>query len=428
MIRQGRENFTVRPLTQSEVLDHCPRVAQLATSRYKGAVSAEQQDDFVQRTQAMCAVPGTAEFVGCFQENTLVGFSENYIQGNAVVLNVIRHDPAYLNKYSSYALIDWMLTHYLNERKMRYVLGGSRSSCDNDIQDLLASLFGFTREYARLHAAYSPWLQLAVKFAYPFRSWLSNLSEEDGKSCRNRLGTVIQQDHIVRACANIPEDAVKTGRTNVEAGEPNLRIVPTNTGHLSAITGLHMSGIPGSFLGSLGPRVLSRVYEGILKSEYAFGFAAVKDGQVVGFICCTENLGATYKSVLTWDFLPLFVSIIPKTLKWKNIKNALETLLYPVHVKQELPRAEVLSIVVSEEARGYGVGRLLMNSAMAEFQRRRVNDVKVMVGEDLPSNHFYKKLGFQFLCQYSHHGYNLNAYVRKVGTEDHAKSAGPAPE
>ena len=63
-----------------------------------------------------------------------------------------------------------MLTHYLNERKMRYVLDGSRSIYHNtNIQDHLVSVFGFTREYAVLNAQYNPLLYLPVRMCFPFR-------------------------------------------------------------------------------------------------------------------------------------------------------------------------------------------------------------------------------------------------------------------
>ena len=55
-----------------------------------------------------------------------------------------------------------------------------------------------------------------------------------------------------------------------------------------------------------------------------------------------------------------------------------------------------------------------MDMALAEFRQRGITDVRVMVGEDLPANAFYKKMGFEVKRQYRHHGCALNAYEIKV--------------
>jgi len=55
-----------------------------------------------------------------------------------------------------------------------------------------------------------------------------------------------------------------------------------------------------------------------------------------------------------------------------------------------------------------------MDVALAEFRHRDIKEIKVMVGEWLPSNHYYKKMGFEIQSQYEHHGYKLNVYTRKT--------------
>ena len=117
MIRQGKKNFNVRPLTFDEVLSQCHAVAKSATARYKGEAKVETREILEERVGAASRVPGVLEYIGCFHEDTLVSFSENYIQNNAVWLANMRHDPAFLNKYSSYGLLDEVLDYYLNAKK-----------------------------------------------------------------------------------------------------------------------------------------------------------------------------------------------------------------------------------------------------------------------------------------------------------------------
>lgn len=157
MIRQGKKNFSVRYLTYDEVVSKCPKVAQLAAARYKGEADVESREVLEKHMQAGQKVPGVLEYIGCFQEDTLVSYSENHIQNNAVWLVNIRHDPAFLNKYSSYALMDGILDYYLNRQKMDYVLDGSRTIHHRtEFQEHLMRVFGFTKEYALLNVVYAP--------------------------------------------------------------------------------------------------------------------------------------------------------------------------------------------------------------------------------------------------------------------------------
>lgn len=204
MIRQGEKHFSVRPLTFDEVLEKCPKVAQLAVARYKGKAEVETYEILKERIRAANKVPGVLDYIGCFHEDTLVSFSENYIQEDAVWLTNIRHDPAFLNKYSSYGFMSGILDYYLNERKMDYVLDGWRSIYHKtQIQDHLISVFGFTKEYAVVYMLYSARLGLAVTAAYPFRNLVWALSNRLGNNMLNKAGAILRQEHIRRSCASI---------------------------------------------------------------------------------------------------------------------------------------------------------------------------------------------------------------------------------
>lgn len=195
-----------------------------------------------------------------------------------------------------------------------------------------------------------------------------------------------------------------------------LNIIPITSEHISGIAYLHIHGIFEGFISSLGEKFVSSLYRGIIESEQAFGFVAVQDGQVLGFICCAESVGKVYKQVLKKHFFQLGVAFLPKIFCWRFWKNALETLCYPAKAQghDDLPSAEVLSIVVDDKAQGLGVGRLLMEAAFEEFKKRNIPEIKVMVGDGLRANEFYKKMGFASARQMLQHGKPMNAYVRKL--------------
>jgi len=204
MIKQGIKNFTTKPLTYEKVVKLCPDVASKAAERYKGRSIIETEDVLVKRTNAAKKVPGVLEYIGCFEGEKLVSFSENYIQDNAVWLAIIRHDPEYLKKYSSYGLMNGILEYYLNNKKFKYVLDGSRSIHHRtEFQEHLISVFGFTKEYAKLHIAYSGLFGILVNMAYPFRNFIWKLADKFHNSIFNNTSAVLKQEYIVQACQKI---------------------------------------------------------------------------------------------------------------------------------------------------------------------------------------------------------------------------------
>jgi len=201
MIRQGKKHFAVRPLTFDEVIAKCPEVAQLAATRYKGDAGVETREILQQRAAAATKVPGVLEYIGAFYGDTLVSFSENYIQENAVWLANIRHDPAFLNQYSSYGLMDGILDYYLNEKKMDYVLDGSRSIHHRtEFQDHLIKVFGFTKEYAILNIKYSGKFEIALKLTYTFKDIIWALANKWTNRTLDNVSAVLRLEHIRRIC------------------------------------------------------------------------------------------------------------------------------------------------------------------------------------------------------------------------------------
>ena len=204
MIRQGRKNFQVRPITDEEVLKKCPTVAKFAAERYQGAKCVEDANVLLNRVESMKKVPGALEFIGCFKDNTMVSYSENYIQDNAVWLSVIRHDPEYLKEYSSYALIDGILDYYLNVVKLDYVLDGSRSIHHRTgFQDHLENVFGFEREYSRINIVYSRLFAGLVKMVYPFRGAFFRIHAKWINRFTDNVCAIIQQESIRRSCEHL---------------------------------------------------------------------------------------------------------------------------------------------------------------------------------------------------------------------------------
>lgn len=151
---------------------------------------------------------------------------------------------------------------------------------------------------------------------------------------------------------------------------------PEDAAHLGA---LHGARISEGFLPTLGPRFLALLYRRIARSPHAFALAAVRDGEVVGFAAAATDLGALYREFLLRDGVRAGLAAAPRLLRsWRKV---LETLRYPA-AGAALPDAEILAVAVAPGAAGQGVGRTLVDGAVAELRRRGIDAVKVVAGAD----------------------------------------------
>jgi ribosomal protein S18 acetylase RimI-like enzyme len=199
----------------------------------------------------------------------------------------------------------------------------------------------------------------------------------------------------------------------------NEAIKPLEKRHASAVARLHRIGIDSGFLSSLGPMFLRQLYKAVPSCPSGFGYVWEEpDGQVLGFIACAESTGRLYKQSLLRRGVLMAFPLLRFIVRPSIIKRMYHTLRYPSQVGEDLPAAEVLSVVVSSHARGKGVGVAIMKAALGEFAARKIAMVKVAVGaSNEAGNKFYKKCGFELALTREHHGLPMNIYTVATASE-----------
>lgn len=203
-IRRGMKKFITRVITLPEIRGCGYKICLCAEQRYGRKGFVISKDKFNDKILAAEKYSDAFEFYGVFCEDKLVGFSENYIQRNAVFLESIWYDPDYLRSYSSYVFTQGVLEHYINQRNFEYVLDGSRSiHHKTNVQDFFIDIFGFTKEYSALHIAYSTKFKIAINMAYPFRNAVWFLHDKWANGFINNVSAVLRQEHIRRSCAQL---------------------------------------------------------------------------------------------------------------------------------------------------------------------------------------------------------------------------------
>lgn len=187
--------------------------------------------------------------------------------------------------------------------------------------------------------------------------------------------------------------------------------------HAAQVARLHIAGISSGFISSLGERFVTVLYEAIAESPHGFGFVAEDEGKVAGFVAFTTDINQLYKSILFKKGLRFVFLLVGKMVTLNRIKRVFQTLFYPNRVKSfDLPKAELLSIVISQDARGQGLGKQLCRTGLEACRKRGIEKVKVLVAADNEAaNKLYQACGFARASQIENHGVVSNIYVADTG-------------
>ena len=198
-----------------------------------------------------------------------------------------------------------------------------------------------------------------------------------------------------------------------------------STAHFRSAADLHVRGITEGFLSTLGTPFLAALYGGIATADESGVFVAEENGEVLGFISCARDVKTCYKRVLKSNWPSLAMTMIPNAFKPAIYKKIIETLSYPLlhrDVALEAPaaetaglRPELLSMAVSELARGRGVGKMLVKAVDEDMSSMRLPGYYVVThGSDERSNGFYLGRGFVKIRAYQSHGKPMNEYLKKL--------------
>lgn len=186
---------------------------------------------------------------------------------------------------------------------------------------------------------------------------------------------------------------------------------------LDRIAKLHIDNISTGFISELGLPLVKLIYKEIIDSEIAFCMVALSNSTIIGFIAGTTDINALYSGFIKNNFIKATYSIFTKLFKPRYMSRIIETLIYPRRrVVENIPHAELLSIVVVENYRRSKIGHKLFSSLCCEFISREVSTFKVLVGETIVSAcKFYEKVGGALADKVSvHRGSKSRVYVWTV--------------
>ncbi|MFT6417501.1 MAG: ribosomal protein S18 acetylase RimI-like enzyme [Candidatus Azotimanducaceae bacterium] len=162
-----------------------------------------------------------------------------------------------------------------------------------------------------------------------------------------------------------------------------------------AVACLHCNHINQGFLATLGVPFLTLLYEAIDKDSESVLLVERVDRSVVGFVSGTRGLGRIYKQLLLRPHR-LIYALRTSILSPSKIYKILEVVLMNKNnrVSADLPKQELLSIVVNPAYQGKGHAENLFEALCIHFRAKGARSFRIVVGSSLARAHaFYVKMG-----------------------------------
>jgi ribosomal protein S18 acetylase RimI-like enzyme len=197
----------------------------------------------------------------------------------------------------------------------------------------------------------------------------------------------------------------------------DVKTLKLDSNDYRTVASLHCDNINQGFLATLGVPFLTLLYEAIDKDSESVLLVERVDRRVVGFVTGTRGLGPIYKQLLLKP-LRLIYSLQSCILSPSKIYKILEILLISKgsNISADLPKQELLSIVVNPTYQGGGHAENLFKALCSHFREEGVSSFSIVVGVNLDRAHaFYTKMGSVPVKQIQvHKGADSVVYVKEL--------------
>ncbi|MEV6841971.1 GNAT family N-acetyltransferase [Actinoplanes sp. NPDC051411] len=208
-----------------------------------------------------------------------------------------------------------------------------------------------------------------------------------------------------------PEDAP------LQEGDVRFTDGPLTRLQIATVARMHRDGVREGFLSTLGEPALRLLYRHVATSRHCKMFVALAPGgETIGYIAGCRDTSALYREFALRRWPSAVRVLLPRLLSPARLRRAVETLRYPSAAPAELPRAEVINVVVQPAWRGRGVAEQLLARLMEWFAEQGETAVKAVSGDQLTRAHrFYEKSGARLEGHTSvHRGVGSRVYVYSV--------------
>lgn len=195
----------------------------------------------------------------------------------------------------------------------------------------------------------------------------------------------------------------------------HVTVRPALASEVAMLVAIHLRSFQGFFLTFLGSAFLHELYIAIITDRSGIGFVAQSQDSVIGFVVGIEQPDGFYRRLLHqrwWRFA--FAALRPLLSRPLILPRLLRAFSAPATVNHTDKRGTLMSIAVSPDAQGSGVGKKLVQAFLQEAAYRGLYQVDLTTDRENNeiANRFYQKLGFVCVRSFTTpEGRAMNEYV-----------------
>jgi ribosomal protein S18 acetylase RimI-like enzyme len=176
-----------------------------------------------------------------------------------------------------------------------------------------------------------------------------------------------------------------------EAWPGGFSIRPARLTEAEALAKLMVEGL-NSRLNNLGAEIVVILHRQMIASTHCLCLVAERQGTLLGYVSVLTSTRKFYREFLLRRGVRCAVIALPRLLNPANLRTALRAGAYFPGRPSNDPEAELVSLVVSPEARGARVGAALFRGAVEELRSQGVTTFKVCTGtENEAANALYRR-------------------------------------
>jgi ribosomal protein S18 acetylase RimI-like enzyme len=258
--------------------------------------------------------------------------------------------------------------------------------------------------------------ELVAQSIRNFAGLPSDERREIGERGRRYLLRNFTKKRLLPKAIRIIEAATRKGPLcTVPFVEGDCGLRPMCEKDLPAVVRVHLGSFTDFFLSSLGPVFLRELYAGTITDPSGIAIVADVKHAIGGFVTGTTAPAGFFKRLLRERWWRFAIACIMPTIRRPWIVLRLMRALN-MHTKSRggLARGVLLSLAVSPEAQGKGIGRALVKAFLKEAALRGVQRVELTTDAtgNTPVNRFYRDLGFNHKRRFTTpEGRQMNAYT-----------------
>lgn len=194
-----------------------------------------------------------------------------------------------------------------------------------------------------------------------------------------------------------------------------IQLKKENSAEIAAI---HSLAFPGFFLTDLGQGVLCVFYSALIQDKSTIVWGVENDQKIVGFCVASTAPRGLYSRIFIKHFFNFMIPLAISFLKNLNLLKRMITSFTSSNKYYIEPKysSSLLSICVSPEHAGKGVGKILLNRLENELilQKQPGYYLTTDAENNNATNHFYLSFGFKLYDIFNQGNRIMNIYVKEL--------------